>query len=201
MSSEKRFVSIHEELHHARSLTLAEYMNYEDGDCGVGSFVWGGFQGVSKKNQEREHIFVLVCFFLYCAHHRSTQLLEFIGGKRLGAQGPYCQIQPSSEWNGALHLFRQNAAIMHSIRRSVLALIVTNHIQKSQWGALHNLTAQTLTLLIIQANTPPLTTVLRRGAEWTGNCTPGICFLSSQPKSTALVLYPDQLAITLCTDI
>lgn len=147
-------------------------MNYEDGDCGVGSFVWGCFQGVSSKNQEREHILFIV---FYCAHHRSTQLLGFIGGKRLGEQGPYCQIQPFSEWNGALHLFRQNTAIMHSIRRSVLALTVTNHIQKSQGGGLHNLTAQTLTLRTIQANTPPpLTTVLKRGVEWKVKCTPDI---------------------------
>lgn len=78
-------------------------------------------------------------FVLFCSQSHAGCLDS--SGRYLEEQSLFCQIQ-QFEWNGALNLFRQNTAI---IQHSVFAPTLTNHIKKSHWGGLYNLTAQILT--------------------------------------------------------
>lgn len=133
--SEKRFISIQEWLYLFQSKALG---------CGIGSVV-EIVSSVHLCELRRQNNVLFGAF--YCAHyiiHKKTSLDSL-------------RNSTASEWNGALDLFRQNIAIMLSIRQSVLAPAFTSHIQKSHWGGPHNLTEEFLTLLDVQANKPLLT--------------------------------------------
>ena len=169
ISSEKRFVSIHKDLQHACFLTLAGCVKCQNGNCDVGSFC---LRKVSRVFLEKSDFcfvlgsFFFFSFFLSCSQQQTlTQPVGFVGN-HLGVQCLFLSNSMVSEWNGALHLLRQNAAIKHSIRRSVLALAVTNHIQKKKSMSLHHLAEQTPIFLIVQANTSsPLPTISKEGVE------------------------------------
>lgn len=73
------------------------------------------------------------CFCFYCARRRISHTWSDSLGDVSWRAELFLSNSTVSEWNGASQLFKQNTAITHSIRRSVLALTFTNRIQKSQW--------------------------------------------------------------------
>lgn len=128
------------------------------------------FEAVSKVilAKIRRQNTALFCFgfFHYCAHHKISHNCLGSSGEVSWRAEPSLPNSAVSEWNGASHLFRQNTAITHSIRRSVLALTVTNHIQRSQWGGLVIWQQRRSLWRSFKPIQHLLTTILKRGAEW-----------------------------------
>lgn len=113
---------------HGQFLTLAEWMNYQTVGCWL---VCSRLLPLSSLKNAETHFCMVFIFTVLTteSHHCSDSQ-----GTYLGEQGPLLLPNSTvSEWNWALQLFEQNAAIMHSMRRSVLALSFTKLIQKSQW--------------------------------------------------------------------